>query len=141
MNRLYFGDNLKWLSAENSGDAATKGNKLARVSWNNGLYVRDEQLSTSLKNRIEARDFSPIVSGRGSAQGVKTRRRSFLPRCALAVVDNSYWQPGSLKLPMRVCEPPGLDSWPARVGLSSRLQLNLEIALSGVPAKIQSAFQ
>jgi hypothetical protein len=28
MNRLYFGDNRKWLSAENSGDAATKGQQV-----------------------------------------------------------------------------------------------------------------
>ena len=33
------------------------------------------------KNRIEVRDFSPSVSGRGSAQAEETRRRSFLRRC------------------------------------------------------------
>src|SRR5437667_2129467 len=35
----------------------------------------------SAKNRVEVRDFSPSVSGRGSPQAEETRRRSFLPRC------------------------------------------------------------
>jgi DNA-binding NarL/FixJ family response regulator len=46
---------------------------------------------------------------------LKTARGLIVPRADLRHTSLNYWHPGSLKLPMRVCQPAALEAWPAAV--------------------------
>jgi hypothetical protein len=65
----------------------------------------------------EAREPPLLVPKTQSAFHPRAQRNAFRRRDAHCrpSYDHCSWQPGSLKLPMRVCQPAALDCWPANV--------------------------